>query len=353
MLNAPVETLIPLLTNGTYRLKVNVLAKEASEYIIFCENRRWLYEGSLKDGEKREHCFTVNLCDTNQFEKEYCKKEALPVGVMGKVSYTCQAEAVETPTIYIAGDSTVTDQNASYPYIPASTYCGWGQMLPLYLEEGLAVSNHAQSGLTTKDFKKANWLLVKERLKPGDYLIIEFGHNDQKKEDLKAFGGYAENLRYYVQQARALGALPILCSPINRILFGPDGKIINLLGEYRNAVKFVAAELQVPFLDLWQRTTEYMEAVGEDDAWDYFWCDGNSRDYTHTNDIGGKLIARLAAQEIQKSNLADIKKYIRSDCIATPIPKPSGRKNLAKNLNDYRTIGLVNLPDLDKDITSL
>lgn len=352
-MNAPAETLLPLSCNGTYRLKVTVTAKEASDYIILCENRRWLYEGSVQEGETKEHSFTVNLCDIYQFGREYTKKEALTVGVMGNVSYTCLAEPVDAPTVYIAGDSTVTDQSASYPYIPSSTYCGWGQMFPLYLSEGLAVSNHAQSGLSTEDFKEANWLVVKERLKAGDYLVIEFGHNDQKKEDLKAFGGYTDNLRYYVQQAKALGAIPILCSPINRILFGADGKLINLLGDYRNAAKCVADEFQVPFLDLWQRTTEYMEAVGEDDAWDYFWCDGTSRDYTHTNDIGGKLIARFVAQEIQKADLPGVQKYIREDSIATPVPSPSGKKNLARNLNDYRTIGLVNLPELDKDITDI
>ncbi len=164
---------------------------------------------------------------------------------------------------------------------------------------------------------------------------------------MDAFGGYAGNLRYYVNEARACGAVPILCSPINRILFEPDGTLKNLLGEYRNAVKSVADEMHVPFLDLWLRSTEYMEAAGED-AWDYFWGDGKARDYTHTNDIGGKLIAKFVALELLKAHIAPIQKHIKSDCIATPLPKPSGRKNQAENINDYKTIGLVNLPDLDR-----
>lgn len=352
-MNAPKETKIHVPSNGTYQLKVNITSKNDTEYIILCETRRWLYEGNIAAGEVKEHSFTVNVCDSHQFGSDYFKNEYLTLGVMGDVNYTCSVEPYTAPTIYIAGDSTVADQKAEYPYIPKATYCGWGQMFPLYLSEGIAVSNHSQSGSTTEDFKQANWLVVKERLKKGDFLIIEFGHNDQKKADLSAFGGYAKNLRFLIEETRARGAAPILCSPINRIIFEPDGKLKNLLGEYRNAVKSVASELKVPFLDLWSRTTEYMEAAGDCDAWDYFWSDGKTRDYTHTNDIGGKLIAKFVAQEVIKSNISPITEHIKSTCIETPLPKPSGRINTAKDINDYRTIGLVNLPELDKDITNI
>ncbi len=350
-MNAPVETLLKVPANGTYNLKVKVTADKDTDYVILCDNRRWYQEDTVKAGEIKEHDFTVNVCDNHQFGKEYVQVEMLTVGVMGEVNYSCSYTPCDAPTLYIAGDSTVADQKAEYPYEPAATYCGWGQMFPLYLKNGLGLSNHAQSGLTTADFKQANWQVVKKRIKPGDFLIVEFGHNDQKKADLPANGGYRENLIYYVTEARKLGATPILCSPINRILFEEDGKLINLLGTYRDAVKKVAEEMQVPFIDLWSRTTEYMEAAGPEDAWDYFWGNGTSRDYTHTNDIGGKLIAKFVAQEIKKASVPGISEFITDSPLDTPLPKPTGKKNLAKNLNDYRTIGLVNLPELDKDIT--
>lgn len=349
-MNAPVETLLKVPANGTYNVKVTVTSDKDTDYIILCDNRRWYKEDTVKAGEIKEHTFTVTVCDTHQFEKEYLSIDMITIGVMGDVNYSCSYSICKAPTVYIAGDSTVADQKAEYPYNPASTYCGWGQMFSLYLSSGLGLSNHAQSGLTTEDFKQANWQVVRERLKPGDFLIVEFGHNDQKKENLSALGGYRENLIYYVTEARKLGATPILCSPINRILFGEDGKLINLLGAYRDAVKHVAEEMQVPFIDLWTRTTEYMEAAGPEDAWDYFWGNGTARDYTHTNDIGGKLIAKFVAQEIRKTKVPVISGFITEEPLDTPLPKPSGKKNHAKNLNDYRTIGLVNLPELDKDI---
>ena len=87
---------------------------------------------------------------------------------------------VNIPTVYIAGDSTVTDQPAEYPYNATSTYCGWGQMFPQFFNTGIAVENHAQSGSTTEDFKNVNFTAFKDKIKKGDFLIIEFGHNDQK-----------------------------------------------------------------------------------------------------------------------------------------------------------------------------
>lgn len=352
-MDAPIEKKIPIPSNGTYTLRITVTADNDTDYIILCESRRWLYEGSLKRDETCSHAFTVNVCDIHKFGTDYVKREDLLVGVMGDVTYECTVEMCDAPTIYIAGDSTVTDQPAEYPYNPASTYCGWGQMFPLYLTEGIAVSNHAQSGSTTAEFMQANWIVVKERLKPGDFLIVEFGHNDQKIKELGAYEGYAGNLRYYVDEARKLGAVPILCSPINRIIFESDGTLKNLLGEYRNAVKKVSEEMNSVFIDLWSRSTEYMEAAGREDAWDYFWGDGKTRDYTHTNDIGGKVIAKFVAQEIVKAGVKPISDHIKTSCINTPLPKPSGKKNHSENINDYRTVGLVNLPDIDKDITNI
>jgi lysophospholipase L1-like esterase len=219
----------------------------------------------------------------------------------GAVTATAMASPVDIPTIYIAGDSTVTDQIAEYPYVPKETFCGWGQALQGLLKPGIAVSNHAQSGSCTLAFIGTNWNAFKDKIKPGDVLVCEFGHNDQKIKELDAFGGYAEKLRYFVNYAKEKGAYPILNSPINRIIFEPDGTLKNLLGEYRNAVESVAKELDVPFIDMWARTTDYFVKAGPVKSWDFFRCKGEERDYTHTNDIGGTLIAKMFAQEIKKN----------------------------------------------------
>jgi len=349
----PKEIKIPTDENGTYNLKVNIYAKSDTDYVIFCDSRRWLYEGHLKKNGEIKHSFSVNVCDIHKYNQGYIKKEHLLVGVLGDVEFSCELHKANYPTVYLAGDSTVTDQPAEYPYNPASTYCGWGQMLPLVLKEGLAVSNHAESGSSTGQFLGCNWLVLEKRIKPGDFLAVQFGHNDQKQPHLDPFGGYAKNLRHFVKKARELGANPILCSPINRIIFEENGKIKNLLGDYRNSVKQISLEENVPFIDLWAKTTEFFEKVGPVDSWDYFWSKGNDRDYTHTNDIGGKLVAKFFAQAIVKNKVSGFFEFIILENIETPVPKPSGRKETGVNVKDLSQIGLVNLPELDRDITNI
>jgi lysophospholipase L1-like esterase len=280
---------------------------------------------------------------------------------MGDVAVsTVEIEKTDAPTIYFAGDSTVTDQPAEYPYNPSSTYCGWGQMLGGLLKSGIAVSNHAQSGSTTQEFKECNWLVVKERLKKGDMLFVEFGHNDQKIDSLDAFGGYAENLRYYVGEARSVGAFPVICSPINRIIFQSDGTLLNLLGDYRNAAKQVADELNVPFVDMWSKTTEYFEADGAQHSWSWFWGDGENRDYTHTNDLGGALVAQLGAQEITQKKIAPVCEFVKTELIDVRLPQRSetAAVDSSAEMSHLATIGLVNvpkgaIPDIDKDIRGI
>ena len=198
-------------------------------------------------------------------------------------------------------------------------------------------------------------------VKNGEFLIIEFGHNDQKIDTLDAFGGYTENLKYFVNFVREKGANPIICSPINRIIFQEDGTLLNLLGDYRTAVKNVCDEMNVPFIDLWSRTTEFFEAAGAVKAWDYFWGNGTDRDYTHTNDIGGNIVARFVANEMIKNNVQPIADLIKKDMINVEMPKhdSSVKPQNSKEIEHLKTIGLVNVPkaselaDLDKDITNI
>ena len=94
-----------------------------------------------------------------------------------------------------------------------------------------------------------------------------------------------------------------------------------MLGDYRTAVKNVCDEMNVPFIDLWSRTTEFFEAAGAVKAWDYFWGNGTDRDYTHTNDIGGNIVARFVANEMIKNNVQPIADLIKKDMINVEMPK--------------------------------
>lgn len=354
-----IKTKVP---NGTYEVTLSITAHEDIVFSVMTQSRRFMAQNSrLEKGCSEDIVFNASVCDYRRRESGLTHVD-LDVYIMcdGDFTAVTAVSPVDIPTIYIAGDSTVTDQPAQYPYNPKSTYCGWGQMFPQLLNTGIAVENHAESGASTEDFKNQNFTAFKDKIKKGDFLIIEFGHNDQKIESLDAFGGYADNLRYFVNFAREKGATPIICSPINRILFQEDGSLLNLLGDYRNAVKAVCSELNVPFIDLWTRTTEFFEAAGAVDAWEYFWGDGTERDYTHTNDVGGGIVARFFAQEAVKLNVP-FAPFIKQDRISVQMPekKKTAPAMNARELEHIKGIGLVNIPkaadlaELDKDITNI
>lgn len=344
--------------NGTYEVTVTVTAHEDITFTIYSQSRRvMVQECEMKKGETRDFTFNVSVRDYHRHDEEYTALSGITVNIAcdGDFSAIATASPVDIPTVYIAGDSTVTDQPANYPYTPTATYCGWGQMFPQLLKEGIAVENQSQSGSSTMDFIDINLTAFEDSIKEGDFLIIEFGHNDQKIKELGAYTGYTENLNYLVDLARKKGATPIICSPINRILFLEDGSLLNLLGDYRNAVKKVCEEKNVPFIDLWTRTTEFFTRAGAVKAWDYFWGDGKDRDYTHTNDIGGNIIARFVAQEMIKNKVEPIASLIKDDMIdvAMPEPDPTAKPLNSAEIEHLKTIGLVNVPDIDKDITKI
>lgn len=344
--------------HGTYEVTVSVTAHEDITFTVYAQSRRVMVQNyEMKKGESRDFTFNVSVCDKLRRDEDDIIAEGVEIDIACDGDFTAVATAspVDIPVIYIAGDSTVTDQPAEYPYTPSSTYCGWGQMFPMLLRCGIAVENQAQSGSATKDFMEINFAAFKDKIKKDDFLIIEFGHNDQKIAELGAFTGYADNLCYLVDFAREKGAKPIICSPINRILFNEDGTLLNLLGDYRNAVKAVCEEKDVPFIDLWTRTTEFFERAGARKAWDYFWGDGEGRDYTHTNDIGGGIIARFVGQEMIRLGIEPIASLLKADMLGVemPDPDPDAKPMNAKEIEHIKTIGLVNMPDIDKDITNL
>ena len=359
-INEPLVISMPV-PNGNYEVTLSITAHEDTVFSVLSQSRRFIRNDvEIKSGESMDIVFNANVCDIHMSGAEYHRVETLDVYILcdGAVTATAAVSPVDIPTIYIAGDSTVTDQPAEYPYVPTETFCGWGQVLQGLLKPGIAVSNHAQSGSCTMAFIETNWTAFKDRIKPGDVLVCEFGHNDQKVKDLDAFGGYAERLRYFVEYAREKGAYPILNSPINRIIFEPDGTLRNLLGEYRNAVKRVAEEMKVPFIDMWQRTTEYFETAGPVKSWDFFRCKDDQRDYTHTNDVGGVLIAKFFAQEIVKQKVEPVAEFVDTGRIETvQVVADEGDSFDNSEMTEHiKGIGLVNIPengDIDADITGL
>lgn len=344
--------------NGTFEITVNIKAHNDTTFNIYSQHRTFVerdYE--IKSGEEYEKSFIVNVCDRHFSGAEYEKVPGVKIEIVtdGDITATAMAHSIELPVLYICGDSTVTDQPAEYPYSPTSTYCGWGQAFSILTKPTLAVSNHAQSGSCTSAFIGTNLTAFDNKIKSGDFVVIEFGHNDQKLAELDAYGGYKNNLIQLAKLALDKGATPIICSPINRIIFEENGKLKNLLGDYRNAAKAAAEELGITFIDMWKRTTDYFETAGPVKSWQFFRCLGENRDYTHTNDIGGSMIAKFFAQEIIKQNIPlaihiDAAKINVEQIYADPDDTASN----ADAISHIKTIGLVNVPeDFDADITGL
>ncbi|WP_088184875.1 rhamnogalacturonan acetylesterase [Sphingobium sp. Z007] len=202
---------------------------------------------------------------------------------------------VTAPTLFLAGDSTVTDQYAE----PAAS---WGQMLPAMLDDRVVVANHAKSGATLKSFlTDLRFDKLLSGMKPGDWLFIQFGHNDQKAEwpqtYLDAATGYPAWLRVYVAEARRRGAHPVLVTSPERRNFDAQGKIVDTLGAYAAAARKVAAEEQVPLIDLNADSRTIYEALGPDVAPRAF--NDGGKDKTHHNNYGAWLLASAVADRIR------------------------------------------------------
>lgn len=296
----PLSFKIDVPRQGNYKVTITIRTEEAmKDALIFMGRRRLGFRGDIPADTVFTHTMMVNVCDiVPRGQTRLYADKTLDITVVAdrpKISGLYVAETV-CPTIYIAGDSTVTDQRADYPYAPGISYSGWGQMITAYLNENIAVSNHAHSGLTTDSFRReGHYAVIDQYSKPRDFFFYQFGHNDQKLEDLKARGGYQTNLLRYISECRDKGAYPVIVTPVARNTWkGNDGAYNDLLAEYAESCKEVGRLAEVPVLDLHARSREFIEKSGLEGAKAYFY----PNDYTHNNDYGAYFMAGLVAGEI-------------------------------------------------------
>jgi lysophospholipase L1-like esterase len=223
----------------------------------------------------------------------------------------------DTLTLFIAGDSTVTDQ-AREPY------AGWGQMLPRFFRDGIGLSNQAESGLALRSFEQQKRLeKILSMMKKGDYLFIQFGHNDQKDKTAGAgpFTTYKKNLKWFVAVVRSKGGIPVLITPMERRRFEKDGKQAATLAEYAEAVRQVGAEELVPVIDLNAMSLKLYAALGPENSKKAFvhypanTFPGQTKvleDNTHHNAFGGYELARCVVEGI-RANVPELAKYLVKD----------------------------------------
>jgi len=155
------------------------------------------------------------------------------------------------------------------PTSRAKPYNSWGQMLPRFFKPKVAIANHGESGESLRGFLGENrWAKLLTTLRPGDYVLIQMGHNDQKETGagIGAFTSYRTDLKRFVADTRQHGATPVLITPMHRLTFGAEGKIVNSLGDYPEAVRQTAREENAALIDLNAMSELFYEALGPADA---------------------------------------------------------------------------------------
>ena len=210
--------------------------------------------------------------------------------------------ADDVPTVFVLGDSTVCDQ-------PFEPWNSWGQMLPRFFKPGVAVANFAESGESLRSSLGARRLeKVLGVMRPGDYLLVQYGHNDMKEkgEGVGAFTSYTSELKQFVFGARSKGGTPVVITPMNRKSFDATGHVVNTLKDYPDAVRALAREMNVPLIDLNAMSKTLYEAIGKPNI-DKAFVDG-----THHNAYGSYELAKCVAAGIREDKL-DLAKFVVDD----------------------------------------
>jgi lysophospholipase L1-like esterase len=350
------------LPEGNYNVKIITGdQKEPSITTVRAESRRLLFEKiKTEPGKFQTLNTTVNIrvpqiAGTNDEVKRKPRElnkldwdNKLTFEFADKHPCICALEiekAKDAVTVFLAGNSTVVDQDDD-------PWASWGQIIPRFLKQGAVVSNQAESGLSLGSFLSSNRLeKVLNMMNPGDYLFIEFGHNDQKEKGLDdgAFKSYSERMRLFVTEFRKKGGIPVIVSPANRRSFGDDGKITNSLGDYPAAAKKVAEELKVPFIDLNAMTKTLYESLGPDNSKKLFviypaytFPDQKEalNDNTHFNSYGAYELAKCIMEGIKDNNLG-LKKYFIKGIPAYDPGKPDKFEEFSLPMSQHSPVTVL------------
>jgi len=226
------------------------------------------------------------------------------------------------PTIFLIGDSTCANKP-----LEDNPERGWGQLLPNYFTNEIEIQNHAVNGRSTKSFiNEHRWDTVMSRLKAGDFVMIQFGHNDEKIEKPEvgapAHTLYKENLVRFINDVRSKGASPILITPVMRRSFDSTGKFVDSHGDYPAVVKEVGTQMNVAVIDLHQSSEALIVKEGIENSKRLFLHipaghfktqKGVREDNTHFSEYGASSMASLVCQAIKEQNLPMVKYLAPSD----------------------------------------
>jgi lysophospholipase L1-like esterase len=311
---------------GNYRVTLALGGKEASTITVRAEARR-LYVQTLPIAAGKTVTRTI---DVNVRIPEFTK----PDGTQGRVRlkqreignldwdakltlefngvnpafHTLTIEplvgAKAEPTLYLAGDSTMVDQDVE-------PWASWGQQLPRFFLPGIVVANHAESGESAISFlSEERFAEILSLIQPGDYFFVQFAHNDQKVAN--GMPRYIQIMTDFVTQVRAKGAIPVIVTAQNRDSFDADGHINDTLGGYPQASRKIAADTGVALIDLNDMSKTMFEAMGVDGAnhafmkfkaGSYPGVERDIADTTHFNNFGAYELAQCITHGIRADKL--------------------------------------------------
>lgn len=211
--------------------------------------------------------------------------------------------------IFMIGDSTMADKN-----LIGNPERGWGQVFPMFFTEDVEIENHARNGRSTKSFlAEERWQTVYEKLQPGDYVFIQFGHNDSKKDDSTRFADartlYRENLIRFITETRSKQAIPVLLTPVTRRSFDDRGVLVDKHGEYPVVVRELAASERVDLIDMHRKSMQLVERMGVAASKNLFLqirpglysaLIKGKDDNTHFTFTGARMMSALAAEGLRE-----------------------------------------------------
>jgi lysophospholipase L1-like esterase len=338
------------LPGGNYRVRVTLGdASGTSVTTLRAENRRLMYEQvSTAQGQFRTVTFLVNvrhatLSPGNELKldsREWNPRtrepltptwdDKLTLHFSGERPCVCAVEVAPADTavtVFLIGDSTVTDQSGE-------NSASWGQQLPRWFDMPVVVANHAESGQTLKAFRfQRRWDKVMEQIKPGDYVLMQFGHNDSKKsghdgmwpaEDMAgewalthsdALTDYKWGLAINAVEILRRGAIPVILSPITRLNMS-GGTPNPSHGDYPRAAREAAAMAGCAFIDLYAMSVQAMNGLGTQTA-PRAYTDG-----THTTSYGGYILSRCVVEGIRKG-IPELARFLRQDASGFEVARPT------------------------------
>ena len=318
--------------DGNYKVTVRLGSrKQAGITTVRAESRRLFIESvPTKKKEFIERTFIVNKRNTHIDGNEYVRikprekrklnwddKLTLEFNGSAPVCESITIEPADTTvtTVFLCGNSTVVDQDNE-------PWASWGQMIPYFFDTNVCIANYAESGESANTFIAAGRLKkALSQMKEGDYLFMEFGHNDQKQKGpgKGAYYSFMTSLKTFIDEARLRGAHPVLVTPTQRRSFGPDGHIRDTHEDYPEAMRWLAEKENVPLIDLNEMTRTLYEAMGVEPSKRAFVhypagsYPGQTQDFadnTHFNPYGAYEIARCIVEGL-KTQVPDLARHLK------------------------------------------